>query len=57
MHSRADRVHALAQQWGSRTVDLGAVGHLNPNSGFGYWPLSEQLVSELVHAAAGTSWT
>lgn len=50
-------MHALAQQWGSRTVDLGAVGHLNPNSGFGYWPLSEQLVSELVHAAAGTSWT
>ncbi|WFR73032.1 alpha/beta hydrolase [Prescottella defluvii] len=51
----ADRVHALAQRWGSRTVDLGAVGHLNPSSGFGYWPLAEQLVSALVHEAAGTS--
>ncbi|MGA4544074.1 RBBP9/YdeN family alpha/beta hydrolase [Uniformispora flossi] len=38
----------LARDWGSRVVELGAVGHLNPASGFGAWPRAE----ELLHAAA-----
>jgi predicted alpha/beta hydrolase family esterase len=42
-----DRIADLALQWGSRLVDLGAVGHLNPASGFGEWPQAEALVREL----------
>jgi predicted alpha/beta hydrolase family esterase len=44
---RIDRVTKLARDWGSRVVDLGAVGHLNPASGFGQWPQAEELVREL----------
>ena len=36
--ARFDRVAGLARDWGSRLVDLGQVGHLNPASGFGEWP-------------------
>lgn len=42
-----DRTRELAQCWGSRLVELGAVGHLNPNSGFGEWPRAEELIREL----------
>lgn len=42
-------VAGLARDWGSRVVDLGAVGHLNPTSGFGPWPRAE----ELLYAAGG----
>lgn len=42
-----DRVAGLARDWGSRLVDLGPVGHLNPASGFGEWPMAESLISEL----------
>ena len=42
-----DRVKGLARAWGSRLVDLGNVGHLNPASGFGEWPRAEQLIDEL----------
>jgi predicted alpha/beta hydrolase family esterase len=54
---RLDRVTELARDWGSRVVDLGAVGHLNPASGFGQWPLAEELVRELSakRAAAATA--
>lgn len=41
------RVGELAQDWGSRLVDLGAAGHLNPASGFGKWPRAMQFVDEL----------
>lgn len=41
---RFERVAELAQAWGSRLVDLGAVGHLNPASGFGEWPLAVELI-------------
>ena len=44
---RFDRVGALAKSWGSTLVDLGAVGHLNPASGFGEWQQGETLVAEL----------
>lgn len=46
----ADRRHVagLAEVWGSRPVDLGPVGHLNPASGYGYWPRAEELVRQLL---------
>ena len=33
--------------WGSRLVDLGEVGHLNPASGFGEWPQADDFIGEL----------
>ena len=40
-------VAAMAETWGSQLVNAGAVGHLNPAAGFGYWPQAEQLILEL----------
>jgi serine hydrolase len=44
---RFERVAELAHAWGSRIVDLGKVGHLNPASGFGEWPQAEEFIREL----------
>ena len=45
------RVRALATAWGSRLHPLGAVGHLNPASGYGDWPAAVPLIDELRHAS------
>lgn len=42
------RVAGMAEMWGSRLVDLGEVGHLNPASGYGYWPQAEELLQDLI---------
>lgn len=42
-----ERVVEMASDWGSETIDLGEVGHLNPASGYGPWPLAEVLVQQL----------
>jgi predicted alpha/beta hydrolase family esterase len=42
-----ERVQELARDWGSRVVDLGEVGHLNPASGFGEWPRAEEFIRDL----------
>ena len=44
---RFERVAALAEAWGSRLVDVGAVGHLNPAAGYGAWPRAEAFIAEL----------
>lgn len=41
------RAQQLASDWGADQRDLGAVGHLNPASGFGPWPLAQALLAEL----------
>ena len=46
------RMRALANAWGSRIHSLGAVGHLNPASGYGDWPGAEPLIKELDHPEA-----
>lgn len=46
------RIHALAKDWGATTVGLGAVGHLNPASGFGEWPRAMPLLKLLSESAA-----
>lgn len=43
-----DTVVGLAQAWGSRLVDLGEVGHLNPAAGYGEWPRATELLDELL---------
>lgn len=42
-----ERVAALAGDWGAALLDLGEVGHLNPASGYGPWPLALELVSRM----------
>jgi uncharacterized protein len=39
-----ERVSQVAEDWGSTLVDLGCVGHLNPASGYGDWPMAETLL-------------
>jgi uncharacterized protein len=45
--ARLERARELAQSWDSRLVELGAVGHLNPQAGFGEWPGADALIREL----------
>ncbi|WP_431969373.1 RBBP9/YdeN family alpha/beta hydrolase [Nocardia sp. bgisy134] len=46
------RAAAMAEAWGSRLVGLGDVGHLDPASGYGYWPRAEELLRELLDTSA-----
>lgn len=41
------RIEALAACWGCQLLHLGAVGHLNPASGYGPWPQALRLVQAL----------
>jgi predicted alpha/beta hydrolase family esterase len=50
------RVQALANAWGSRFRSLGAVGHLNPASGYGDWPGATSLIAELCEGAEQVGW-
>ena len=52
---RPERVEALADAWGSRLVHIGAVGHLNPASGYGDWPAADAFIAEL-EADAADCW-
>jgi predicted alpha/beta hydrolase family esterase len=45
--ARWSRVAMLARDWGSEVVDLGEVGHLNPASGYGPWPLAHAFIEQL----------
>lgn len=47
------RISALAADWGSRLVAVGAVGHLNPASGYGPWPRADELLEDLMTRAGG----
>ncbi len=42
------RAQEWATRWGSRFVNLGAVGHINTESGFGPWPLARFKVDQLI---------
>jgi predicted alpha/beta hydrolase family esterase len=42
-----DTVRSLAEAWGSRFIDIGPVGHLNPAAGYGDWPGAEALLHVL----------
>jgi predicted alpha/beta hydrolase family esterase len=45
-----DRISELSEAWGSRLVNLGEVGHLNPASGYGDWRGADELIGELAVA-------
>lgn len=42
-----ERVSQMAADWGSRLVNVGEVGHLNPAAGFGEWAQAEELIRML----------
>ncbi|MET3819721.1 putative alpha/beta hydrolase family esterase [Burkholderia sp. PvR073] len=46
--ARFERTEAFAAGWGSKLVDLGEVGHLNPASGYGEWHDAERLIGEVI---------
>ncbi|WP_051218180.1 RBBP9/YdeN family alpha/beta hydrolase [Nocardioides insulae] len=48
-----ERVRSMAEAWGSRLVEVGSVGHLNPAAGYGEWPLALQLLDELALLQSG----
>jgi hypothetical protein len=45
--ARLERVEGYARDWGARLIEVGAVGHLNPASGFGEWKEAEVFLREL----------
>jgi len=51
-----ENVRSLAQDWGSRFIDIGPVGHLNPASGFGDWPGAEALLHVLSGMSPARPW-
>ena len=42
-----EAVARLANSWGGQLVEAGAVGHLNPSSGYGPWPQAEEFIAML----------
>jgi predicted alpha/beta hydrolase family esterase len=45
--STLESAQKLAVAWQSEVLDLGEVGHLNPASGYGAWPLALELIQQL----------
>jgi len=45
--ARLERTTEFARDWGSELVNAGAVGHLNPASGHGEWPMALELIETL----------
>ncbi|HSW20776.1 MAG TPA: alpha/beta fold hydrolase [Ramlibacter sp.] len=45
--TQLERARGFAQAWGSRFVELGPQGHLNPASGHGEWPQAQEFIREL----------
>ena len=41
------RAKEMATSWGSRFVDIGPAGHLNPVAGYGPWPRAHEFLREL----------
>ena len=46
-----ERVAELSSDWGSSLVNLGPVGHLNPDSGFGHWAGAHHWINRLAAQA------
>lgn len=49
--TQLERARGFAQDWGSQLVELGPLGHLNPNSGHGPWPQAQSLITDVLRMA------
>ena len=47
-YCRFERAQELADAWGARFVDAGAVGHINAESALGMWPDGHSLLQSLM---------
>jgi len=47
-YCRFERARVLADMWGARFVDAGAVGHINAESGLGNWLAGQALLQSLM---------
>ena len=47
-----ERAHSLAVQWGSHFIDAGPQGHINANSGVGWWTEGQELLERVILAGA-----
>lgn len=47
-----DTVAGYASAWGSRLVDAGDVGHLNPAAGYGRWAEATELVDAVLESGS-----
>ncbi|HEY8908479.1 MAG TPA: alpha/beta fold hydrolase [Rhodoferax sp.] len=43
-----ERAAGFASAWGSELVNLGALGHINADSGLGDWPAGQALLQKLI---------
>jgi predicted alpha/beta hydrolase family esterase len=48
------RAETMAEAWGSELVDIGAAGHINTASGYGWWPDAHDLISRIATRAKMT---
>lgn len=49
----SQRAFDLARHWGSHFVEVGALGHINADSGLGWWSEGQELLERLIGAAEG----
>jgi uncharacterized protein len=45
--AKPERVAGLTRDWGAELENLGDIGHLNPASGYGPWPMARTLLERL----------
>lgn len=45
-----ERASTFASCWGSALVSLGALGHINAESGLGLWPQGQAMLQELIES-------
>ena len=50
------RAHAMAADWGARTLDTAPLGHLNSDSGLGDWAEGRQLLADLLRKPRADRW-
>lgn len=48
------RVAGLAEAWGSRLIDAGPVGDLDPAAGYGPWPQAGHLIDDVTSTSVRT---
>jgi uncharacterized protein len=52
-YASVQRSFDMARDWGSHFVELGALGHINSESGVGLWEEGQELLDRLIGVAEG----
>lgn len=51
-YASLDRAHELISSWGSESVEVGALGHINLASHLGYWEEGREILAKLVSSTS-----